>query len=838
MANVTVVAVAELLKQYRVAAGLTQEALAERARLSVRAISDLERGVRRSPHKDTIALLSAALALDDEERQRLVTASLRPPRVVRTRGAGAQVRYSAAPDIPATVTGDVVPPLTPILGREREEAAVLHLLAQPETRLLTLIGPPGVGKTRLALQVAVSARELFPDGITIVALAAILDPDLVLPSIARILGVDATGAQCLDDALIAHLRDRVALLVLDNFEQVAAAGARVANVLAVCRGLKVLVTSRGTLQVRGEHQFEVPPLAVPDEQATTAADNLTRYAAVALFVQRARDIKPTFALTPLSAPVVAAICRRLDGLPLAIELAAARIQLLPPATLLTRLETPLRMLSGGPRDLPQRQQTLRRAIDWSYELLDPREQRLWRHLSVFSGGWTLDDAESLCAMNEGAESDERDTLDSLGSLVSKSLVVSSVLSDGEPRFLLLETLREYALEQLEICGEMEALRRRHALTYLRLAEEAGPFLKGPHQDTWLARLSREHDNLRAALRWAEERGELEIGLRLAAALWWFWQVRGELTEGRGWLERLVARDAQAGFLAPAPARAAALEGAGNLASRQSDYARAIAALEESLPLYRDLQDHQSVSNVLNTLGIIASEQGDFDRALVLLAESLTLRREMNLTRGIGATLTNLGNVAYLRADFASAAQFYAESLTLLRHLGDTWAIATALNNLGSAFTELKRHNEALALLEESLALQRELGDRRSIAIALHNLGEAAYHHGDLPRAAELHRESVRLHAEVGYTVGIIEALEGLAEALCAHGAATEAAHMCGLSAALRTRAGIPRPPGAIAAFERAVMMLRTQLGDDGFAACWAVGEQMSIDEALATTQLS
>jgi predicted ATPase/DNA-binding XRE family transcriptional regulator len=856
MADTASPAFGELLKQHRIAAGLTQDALAEQAGLSTRAISDLERGARRSPHKDTLVLLVAALQLSDEDRKRLEVAAMRPPRAATAVAApppghgGQSFAPDAQRELPAA--------LTPLIGREREEAAVIHLLRQPDVRLLTLVGAPGIGKTRLALQAAGGASDLFPDGITVVALAAINDPALVLPTIARTLGLRPSGAKPVSEALAAHLHGKTHLLVLDNFEQVVAAGPQVAGLLQVCRAVKLLVTSRAALHVRGEQEFAVPPLAVPDPSRTQAGEDgvpdIVQYPAVALFVQRARAVKPTFALTSADARAIAAICRRLDGLPLAIELAAARIKLLPPPKLLARLEARpdarLGVLSGGARDLPERQQTLRRAIGWSYDLLDTREQRLWRRLAVFSGGWTLEAAEAVCSgsgvENSGAQHGELDgdldddLFEDFVALVGKSLVVSAEQPDAEPRFTQLETLREFALERLEAVGEAETLRRRHALHYRALAEAIEPQLKGTEQERWLDWLEREHDNLRSALQWAHAHRETELGLRLAGALWWFWQVHGHLSEGRAWLHRLLALDGRGptgGTDAPdsvcAAVRAKALEGAGNLASRQGDYAQAVTLLEESLELYRTLGARRGISDVLNVLGMIADEQGAYERAVALLEESLALRRDLGLTRGIGATLNNLGNVALHRADYVRAVALYEEGLTLFRQLGDLWATAVALNNLGTALRNQRDWRRALPLFEESLALQRELGDQRGVAIALNNLGAAARTQGDLERAAALYRESVALHVEVGYKVGVAESLEGLAEVCAAQGRPSGATRLYAAAATLRTAAGMPLPPVDVEDHDRTLASLRLTLGDAGFAAAWSAGERMTPGQVLA-----
>ncbi len=535
-----------------------------------------------------------------------------------------------------------IPPLpvslTTFIGREREVSALRDRLLDPHTRLLTLTGPGGTGKTRLALEVAALARAAFPDGVAFVPLAALTDPTLVLSTIARTLGLvesEAAGRTPVE-TLAAALAGLRLLLLLDNLEQVAAAASQITEVLTAAPGVMALATSRTRLNVRGERVAPVPPLGVPDPAASLRVDDLPRFDAVRLFVERARDTRPDFALTERNAAPVAAICARLDGLPLAIELAAARIRHLPPAALLRRLDGSLALLTDGPRDLPGRQQSLHETITWSYALLEEDGQTLFRRLSIFVGGCTPAAAAAVCRAVDGAPPDgdrreglppDGDLLAGLVRLADQSMLAVTEQADGEPRFALLETMRVYALEQREAAGEDDALRRAHAAWRLALAEEAEPALTGADQDMWLERLEREHDNLRAALRWLRESDDGEAGLRLAAALWRFWHVRGHIGEGRAWLEELLARGPLAAAAAAAAGRAAALNAAGRLAHAQGEYDRASTLLTESLALRRAAGDREGAAQALSDLGMMACDANDYARATALLDESLALRRQ-------------------------------------------------------------------------------------------------------------------------------------------------------------------------------------------------------------------
>lgn len=718
-----------------------------------------------------------------------------------------------------------VPP-TPLIGREAAVAEILERLRLPEVRLLTLAGPPGVGKTRLSLQVAhLLDHQSFKNGIHFIPLAAVYDPDLLMPTIGQYLGLSQESNRQPFDQLKTFLQEKQLLLLLDNFEQLLSAAPTLADLLAGCPTLKIVVTSRAALQLRGEYVYTVPPLPIPNLGQLLALSELAQYDAVTLFVQRAKAIKPDFQLTEANLPHVAEICIRLDGLPLALELAAARITLLPPPALLSRLERRLQVLTAGAQDLPARQQTLRNTLNWSYDLLEEDEQRLFRRLSIFVGGCRLEAVEAISTL---ADETQIDILNRVESLINKNLLRQEEQADGEPRLLMLESIREYALDKLSERQETTQLRQTHAEYYLHLAETAEPALNGPNQKLWLDRLDADHDNIRAALHWSLSANVGQTAVRFGAALWQFWFTRGYLSEGCRWLEKALQADTTA-----TPARAKAACGAGILTAYYGDYTRATELCEIGLTLFRQFDIKPGIAAALNGLSFTTGMQGDYTRSQAFCKESVALCRAMNDTGSLANTLYYSGLAAWLRGEYDVAQHVVSEGLALFGKLGDERGIASSLYGLGMIKLALLDYLAALPLFEESIQTLRKLGDKRSMTMCLAGLADVALSQGDKTKARALAEESIKISGEIGDKWFLAYGLDSLATVMTVSKQMDHAARLFSAAFALRLAIGAVPPAARRTIHKQHLTTVRSELGEATFERIWASGQIMTVEQIIA-----
>jgi predicted ATPase/DNA-binding XRE family transcriptional regulator len=790
------------LRRHRQAAGMTQEALAERSGLSVRGISDLERGVKQRPHPETVRLLAAALDLSPE-----ALAPFRDSAAPRT-----QLAPAAMPE-----------PLTGLVDREDEVRAVSALL-RPDAgiRLVTLTGPGGVGKTRLAIKVAGDVHDRFADGVAFVPLAGLTDPRLVLGAMATALGIRELPGRAPLDLLARQLQDRQVLLVLDNVEHLLLAATDVAAVLAACRGLTVLATSRAPLHISGEQEYPVRPLALPEPARTLASGEMMRSPAVTLFVRQARAVQPAFDVTEANAAAVAAICAKVDGLPLALELAAVRMKTLAPGELDSLLGNRLGILTGGPLDHPTRHRTMRSTIGWSHDLMPPGEQVAFRNFAVFVGGATLDSAATV------VNGDTLATLDHLTALMDQSLVQRYEAPGGQPRFVMLETIREYALEQLAASGDDGPVRDRHAAHFLELAEQGETELTGPHQAAWMARLESEYGNLRAALGWSIGRGDAASSQRFGSALWRFWAASGRLNEGRDWLDRALTLNPGE----QSAVRAQALLRRGNIAVDLADYPNARQLYAESLSISTELNDDLNACRAHTGMGLVHWNQGNYVVARTSHEKALLIGEVLGWQRGVAAAWQNVGSVELAEGNYMSAQIAFDASLSIQRDLGDIGGAAYVACWRGRLDRLDGKTQSAKNWLTRALAGFRKVVNELGVALAVNELGCLAHDEGDHDAAVAHHLQAMRDRHEAGAIQETVESLEGIAAALLSRLQMELGIKLLAATSTWRETHGVPLLPVLQDSYERCLIQARSYVPSPDFEQAWGEGETATIDEAI------
>jgi predicted ATPase/DNA-binding XRE family transcriptional regulator len=787
----------EVLRLFRSAAHLSQETLAERSGLSTRTVSDIETGSARTPRLITIMLLAEALGLSATERTRLQNAARRPSAAAVEKAPGIGLRAVA------------------LVGRDDDVGRLRALLSNDGVRLVTLTGTAGVGKTSLAARVALDLGSLYEHGVAMVELAPVEEPSFVPAAVARTLGLRESSDTPTAEAVSAYLRDRNLLLILDNFEHLIPAASWIGSLLTACERLTLIATSREPLHLRAEHVYAVRPLESS--------------ASVTLFVQRGQMVKPDFALTAANSKAVETIVGHLEGLPLAIELAAPRLLLLPPKALAARLERRLPLLGGGAVDRPERQQTMHGAIAWSYDLLTADEQRLFRRLAVLHGGGDLEAAAAVA----GGNGDERSILFRLAPLVEKNMLSFAEDADAEPRVAMLEMLREFAHERLAEQNELSEVQRLHAEHVLGFAQSAERRLSSKEQGHWLVRFELEHGNIRAALQYAARADDAALGCGLVAAVWRFWWLHGHVTEALAWIRRFLQLRSACAACVPEALYGNVLRAQVVLLSALGSFEEAHVPCKEAIELQRRIGDDAGLGASLTSLGIILQFRGEYARAQEAHAESLAIRKRLGDDLGVATSLSNLASTAFSKNELERAAALGEESVAIYRRLGHESGLAHALTKLGLVAAAEANYDKAEHIFNECLRMQRAVGNTGSYHYSLINLGGVAYKRGDYPRALARYHEALDLLESMPNKYSLAHMLEDIGATVGALGDPSRSARLFGAADALRRTLRTPVFPSQLHDHERAIADVRAVLGDDAFDAQWRIGASITLERAIA-----
>jgi predicted ATPase/DNA-binding XRE family transcriptional regulator len=807
----------EWLKRQRKALGLTQDGLANQVGCSAIAIRKIEAGERR-PSEQIAARLAEIFDVSQNDQK------------VFLRFARGDAKFTPADrkkDTPwrsLPVRTNLPSAVASLIGRKKEIADTLEYLRRADIRLVTFVGPPGIGKTRLSLEAARTSLSDFPDGVFFVALAPLDESLLVAPAILQALGFAEAPNQSASKQLMAGIEGKRILLVLDNCEHLIEDVASLASgLLSACSRLKIIATSREALRIPGEWLYPVPTLSLPQKNSSVDLVAASEFPALTLFAERARAARPDFALTPENIQAVASICEKLDGLPLAIELIASRILLMSPQALLDRMDDQFILSADGMRAVSARQKTLNNAIGWSYNLLSPQEQTFFASLSVFSGGWTLESAQAICV---------GDVLNLTNSIMKKSLIMANLMEDHKTRYRFHETIGQFAREKLRTSGEMDKYCIRHLTFFAEMVVEAESSFKSAGQALWYNRLDNEQDNLRAALTWFDGIENAEIRLRFAAGLWRYWKNRGHIGEGRMYL-KYILESIPLGSYRQTSAYARALTASGSLAYYEGDMSYSEKSRKEALAIFRNLDDKTGIADCLNGLGNTAISQGNYDSSREFYEESLMVRKELGDKWGVARLLGNLGLLAYFQTDYIHAHSLHLESLALFRELGNDEGVVNELVNLGDVFYCQGELSTASSFYEESAMIARNLKDQWGLAYAIKGLADVNFKQGDLSTASSLYGECLSVFHKGADYIGLPFAFESVATLACAKNNLEAATRIFGVADALRKSSNSPLPPPNYDAYQTSLSVLHQRLDPSKFEFAWTDGRAMTPDEATA-----